>query len=319
MLKTWLTERFELTVPVIGAPMAGPGEGPLAAAVSAAGGLGMVGVGATQDRDWIEGQAAVARATGRPFGFGLMAWAVEKRPELLEDVLGTRPALVSVSFGDFAGPVEAVREAGVAVTVQAGNVEEALRAQDAGADFVVLRGAEGGGHGRNEIGTLPLLQAALDRLRVPAVAAGGIGTGRGLAAALAAGAVGAWVGTAFLGCHEASNSAAARRRLFGAAGTDTAYGRVFDVAQRLSWPEEYGGRALRNPFLERWADRLEELATDDAAARQLGDARAGEDFDVAYLYAGQGVGLLTEERSAADVLAELATAEQHLRSAVPTG
>jgi len=319
VLTTWLTERFTLTVPVIGAPMHGPGEGALAAAVSAAGGLGMIGVGGSRDQAWIEEQAAAARATGRPFGFGLTAWAVEERPELLDAVLGTGPALVSVSFGDFKDPVQKVREAGITVTVQAGNVEEALRAQEAGVDFVILRGAEGGGHGRNELGTLPLLQAALDRLEVPAVAAGGIGTGRGVAAVLAAGAVGAWVGTAFLGCREAGNSPAARRRLFAAAGTETAYGRVFDVAQRLSWPEEYGGRALRNPFFERWADRLDELATDDAAARELGQARADEDFEVAYLYAGQGVGLLTEERSAADVVAELATAEQHLRTATRAG
>ena len=178
---------------------------------------------------------------------------------------------------------------------------------------MVARGAEGGGHGRDEVGTLPLLQAVLDRVEVPVVAAGGIGTARGLAAVLAAGAVGAWVGTAFLTATEAGTSPAARERLLAADETGTAYGRVFDVAQRLAWPPEYGGRALRNEYFDRWSDRLEELATDDAAAEELARAQREQDFATAYVYAGQGAGLLTGERSAADVLADLAGAEALLR------
>jgi nitronate monooxygenase len=315
VLRTWLTDRFDLDVPVVGAPMAGPGEGPLAAAVSAAGGLGMVGVGATRDPDWILEQAGVAGASGRSFGMALMAWALAANPAQLDAVLAARPALVSVSFGDIEAPVRRLREAGITVTGQAGNVAEALRVEAAGADFVVARGAEGGGHGRNEVGTLPLLQATLERLTVPVVAAGGIGTARGLAAVLAAGAAGAWVGTALLGCREAGTSAAARQRLFAASDVDTVHGRVFDVAQRLGWPPEYGGRALRNAYFDRWAARLDELAADDEAARALAAGRAEGDYDVAYLYAGQGVGLLREERSAADVLRELAGAEAVLRRA----
>jgi nitronate monooxygenase len=130
---------------------------------------------------------------------------------------------------------------------------------------------------------------------------------------LAAGAAGGWVGTAFLGCPEASNSPAARRRLLAADGSSTAYGRVFDVGQRLGWPPEYGGRALRNAYFDAWADRLDELASDEEAAAELVRARREEDYDRAYLYAGQGVGLLREERPAADVVADLARAEELLR------
>ena len=163
--------------------------------------------------------------------------------------------------------VDRLRDAGIRVTVQAGTVEEARRAEAAGADFVVARGAEGGGHGRNDVGTLPLLQAVLEAVDVPVVAAGGIGTARGLAAVLAAGAAGAWVGTALLTAREAGTPAAARRGCWLAGEvTGTAYGRVFDVAQRLGWPEEFGGRALRNAFFDRWEHRLDELATDDAAS-----------------------------------------------------
>ena len=313
MIETWLTDTFDLSVPVVGAPMAGPGEGSLAAAVSAAGGLGVVGVGASRSAAWVTEQAATAAASGAAYGVGLMAWLLERDDAQLTAVLEARPSLVSVSFGRFEPYVERLRDAGIAVTVQAGTVEEALRAERAGVDLVVARGAEGGGHGRDEVGTLPLLQAVLDRVEVPVVAAGGIGTARGLAAVLAAGAVGAWVGTAFLTATEAGTSRGARERLLAADETGTAYGRVFDVAQRLAWPPEYGGRALRNEYFDRWSDRLEELATDAAAAEELARAQREQDFATAYVYAGQGAGLLTAERSAADVLADLAGAEALLR------
>jgi nitronate monooxygenase len=313
MIETWLTRTFALSVPVVGAPMAGPGEGPLAAAVSAAGGLGVVGVGASRSPAWVAEQAAVAAGSGAAYGVGLMAWALERDDAQLTAVLAARPSLVAVSFGRFEPYVDRLRAAGIPVTVQAGTVEEALRAERAGVDLVVARGAEGGGHGRDAVGTLPLLQAVLDRVEVPVVAAGGIGTARGLAAVLAAGAAGAWVGTAFLTATEAGTSPAARERLLAADETGTAYGRVFDVAQRLAWPPEYGGRALRNSYFDRWSDRLDELATDDAAADELTRAQREQDYRTAYVYAGQGAGLLTAERSAADVLADLAGAEALLR------
>ena len=220
---------------------------------------------------------------------------------------------MSVSFGGFEPYVDRLRDAGLRVAVQAGTVAEARARRGAGADVVVARGAEGGGHGRDAVGTLPLLQAVLDAVEVPVLAAGGIGTARGLAAVLAAGAAGAWVGTALLTTHEAGTSRAARQRLLAADETQTAYGRVFDVAQRLAWPPEYGGRALRNAYFDRWEHRLDELAVDDAAARELTEAQAAQDHGTAYVYAGQGTGLLREERSVADVLADLAGAEALLR------
>ncbi len=175
--------------------------------------------------------------------------------------------------------------------------------------MLVARGGEGGGHGRNDVATLPLLQAVLDAVTVPVLAAGGVGTARGLAGVLAAGAAGAWVGTAFLACTEAATSAGARELLLAAADTDTVYGRVFDVGQRLGWPPQYGGRALRNGFFDRWVGREAELAADDVAAAELRAARERGDFDVAGVYAGQGVSLLRAERAAADVLREFAGAE----------
>lgn len=301
---TWLQDALGIRVPVVGAPMAGPADGRLAHAISAAGALGTIGVGGARDAEWIRGQAAVAGAGGTPYGIGLMAWVLERDPAQLEAVLAVepRPALVSVSFGAFAEPVRRLREAGIRTATQVGNLADLRAALDAGVDLVVARGAEAGGHGRDEIGTLPLLQLVLAEAgEVPVLAAGGIIDRRGVAAVLAAGAAGAWVGTAFLGCVEAGNSAEARRQLFTA--SSTGYGRVFDVAQGLAWPREFGGRAVRNAFFERWAGREDELGPEAAAEHAAGVASG--DWSVAHLYAGEGVAALSEERTAAEVVASL--------------
>jgi nitronate monooxygenase len=306
MMHTWLSERLQLDVPVLSAPMAGVAHGRLAAAVSAAGGCGMIGVGVTATPEWIDTECRIAAAPNGRFGVGFMAWALNRNPAQLDAALAAKSALISFSFGSYAEYVPVCQAAGVLVATQVGTVEEAVEAEQAGVDVIVARGGEAGGHGRNDIGTLPLLQLVLAAVDVPVLAAGGIATAGGLTAILAAGAVGGWVGTAFLACPEANTSDAARERLFAATGTDTVYGRVFDVAQRLPWPREYGGRALRNQFFDRWVGREDELLTDDTARVELLAARESRDFDIAYIYAGQGVGLLNEERAASAVVAELA-------------
>ena len=305
-MDTWLTRTLGIDVPLIQAPMARVSEGAMAAAVSQAGALGMVGMGPAASPAHIEEQARVAAAPGRPYGIGLMAWVLEQQPAQLEAVLGTDAALVSVSFGAFEEPVERLKAAGRLVTTQVGNRAEAERAERAGVDFVVARGREGGGHGRDDLGTLPLLQIVLDTVEVPVVAAGGIGTHRGLAAVLAAGAVGAWAGTAFLCCRESVYPTASQARLLAADDTATTYGRVFDVAQRAGWPPEFGGRALRNRFFDEWEGREHELQADDDALARYADAQRRQDFDDAVIYAGQGAALLRSEGTAAEVVAAFA-------------
>jgi nitronate monooxygenase len=302
----WLARLLGIDVPVIQAPMARVSDGPMAAAVSAAGALGMVAFGSKATAGDVAEQARVAAEAGRPYGIGLMAWAVEHDLAPLEAALGTDAVLVSVSFGAFDEPVRRVKEAGKLVTTQVGTLEEARRAEQAGVDFVVARGREGGGHGRDVLGTLPLLQLVLDAVDVPVVAAGGIADARGVAAVLAGGAVGAWVGTAFLCCQESSFPPASRERLIAAQDGATAYGRVFDVAGRAGWPAEFGGRALRNRFFDEWEGREDELARDEQALRRYAEAERRGDFDVAVIYAGQGVALLRAEASAAEVVASLA-------------
>jgi nitronate monooxygenase len=302
-MDTWLTRALGIDVPLIQAPMARVSEGALAAAVSAAGALGMVAVGPTATAAYVHAHARTAAGTGKPYGIGLMAWALEQDPTPLDAALDTDARLVSVSFGPFEEPVRRVKDAGKLATTQVGTLAEARRAERAGVDFVVARGREGGGHGRDEVGTLPLLEMVVDGVGLPVVAAGGVANARGLAAVLAGGAVGAWAGTAFLCCREGALPKEARERLIAADDTATAYGRVFDVAQRAAWPPEYGGRALRNPFFDAWVGREEDLAASEASLAAYADAQRRGDFDTAALYAGQGVGLLRAVSSAADVVA----------------
>lgn len=314
MLRTAVTDLLGIDVPVVGAPMAGVAGGRLAAAVSAGGGLGMVGVGGSTEAVAIRDECQSARRAGRPFGIGLMAWVLERRPDQFDAALEAEPQLVSVSFGDYAPWVDRLHESGIKVATQVGDVDAARAAADDGVDVVVARGAEAGGHGSDAVATLPLLQGVLDAVEVPVLAAGGIATARGLAGVLAAGAAGAWVGSVLLACPEATNTPEARARVCAAAQTDTVYSRVFDIAQGIAWPPEYGGRALRNEFTDRWIGREGELADDHAARDQLSTARETADYDTAYIYAGQAVGLVKRERSATEIVARLAEGAEQLLS-----
>ncbi len=304
-LETQWSLAFGLQAPVVNAPMGGAAGGALAAAVSEAGGLGMIGVGSAGSVEMLVREAEIPRVRGLRFGIGLLSWAIEREPSLLDAAIDACPALVSVSFGAPGAWVSRLHGAGIAAATQVYDVTMARQAADAGIDVIVARGSEGGGHGRNGIATLPLLQGVLDSVSAPILAAGGIGSARGLAAILAAGAAGAWMGTPFLACSESLLADNARERVIAAGENDTVYTRVFDVALGYPWPAEYGERVLANRFSTEWAGREEELAHDDQARRRLEEARTAGAYDVAGINAGQGVGLVREERSAAEVIEEL--------------
>jgi nitronate monooxygenase len=315
VIKTPLTRWFDLDTPVIGAPMAGVSGGALARAVSAGGGLGMIGFGNAATPEFVAEQCAIPAEAQASFGIGLMAWVLDDRPDLLAAAIAAEPALVSVSFGAPGPYVGPLHDAGIAVAAQVNTTADIHRAHEAAVDVIVVQGSEAGGHtGRRSM--LPLLQEALTLTDRPVVAAGGIATGRGMAAALAAGAAGVWIGTPLLSCPEALNSPAARARIRAAGGDDTVLTRAFDVAQGLAWPPRWPGRALVNEFSRTWHGREEELGRDAAAAQRVADARVTDDLEQSPVYAGESVGLVTMERSATDVVRELtAEAEKALQRA----
>src|SRR5215469_3238435 len=172
MLRTSFTDLLAIDVPVIGAPMAGVSGGRLAAAVTAGGGLGMIGVGNTTTPEAITAEAGQARGLGARFGIGLMAWALPDRPAQFDATLAADPALVSVSFGDLEPWAGRLRDAGIPVATQAGDVDAARAAADHGVNLIVARGAEAGGHGHDRVATLTLLEGVLDAVTVPVAAAG---------------------------------------------------------------------------------------------------------------------------------------------------
>jgi nitronate monooxygenase len=314
-IRTALTEAFGLEYPIVLAPMAGVSGGRLAAAVSDAGGLGLVG-GGYGDPDWLLPQLSLTRAeTTRPWGVGLITWAATR--EVVELALGYGPHAFMLSFGDPRPYAPAIKETGCALICQVQDAEGARAAKAAGADFVVAQGTEAGGHGAARA-TLPLVPAVVDAVApTPVLAAGGIADGRGLAAALMLGAQGALVGTRFYAATESLGHQRAKERIVAAGGGDSRRTRVFDVVRGHEWPAPYTGRALRNPFLERWADREDELAgaLDIESPRFRGAVREG-DFDTAMVWAGEVVDLITDVASAAELVRRIGTeAEACLRSA----
>jgi nitronate monooxygenase len=316
VIKTSLTRWLDLTTPIIGAPMAGVSGGEMARAVSLGGGLGMIGVSGAHSSEFLTEQCAIPAGDQVPFGVGLMIWVLESRPDLFEATIAASPSLVSVSFGDPAPYVGPLHDAGIAVCAQVNTTADVHRALDAGVDILVAQGTEAGGHtGRRA--TLPLLQEVLTLTDRPVVAAGGIATGRGMAAALAAGAAGVWIGTALLSCTEGLNAPALRERVRAASGDETVLTRAFDVAEGAAWPERWPGRALVNDFSREWDGREDELRETPDARRVVVEGRRTGDPAAAPIYAGESVGLVTSERSATDVVRDLdAEAEKALR-AVP--
>ena len=313
-LSTAWSRAMGLRVPLLNAPMGGVAGGSLAAAVSSAGGLGMIGIGSAGSLALLERESELPRSTGVPFGIGLLDWAVAREPALLDASVSAAPALISVSFGDDWTWVQQVRDAGIITATQVFDVAGARRAERAGVAVLVARGAEGGGHGEAKVGTLPLLEAVLDAVSVPVLAAGGISSARGLAAVLAAGASGAWLGTSFAACPESLAPDWVRRALLSARETDTVTTSVFDIALGYPWPPTFSERVLRNDFSDRWAGREEELAADTESQAALEAAIADGDHRVAHVNAGQGVGLLTKVRPAGEVVQQLCASAAQLLS-----
>lgn len=312
MIQTPLTRLFALEHPIVLAPMGSISGGRLAAAVSNAGGLGLVG-GGYGNIGWLRAELPIVeQATKRAWGVGFITWSIDRA--VIELALTHRPSAVMLSFGD-PGPFAAlIKSSGARLICQVQDLDDARRAADAGADVIVAQGTEAGGHG-GRLATLSLVPAVVDLVRpIPVVAAGGIADGRGVAAALMLGAQGALIGTRFYATHESLGHREAKRRICDARGADTARTRVFDVVRGLDWPDKYNGRALRNRFMERWHGHEPELAAaSEGPAYQAAVQRA--DFDTAVVWAGEAVDLIDQVESATAIVPRIAAeAETCLRA-----
>lgn len=308
MLRSRLTERLKLIHPVISAPMGFAGGGKLAAAVSAAGGLGLIGGGYGDER-WLREQFAAAG--NQRVGCAFITWSLKKQPHLLDIALDHAPGAMFLSFGDPEPFVGRIKQAGVPFICQIQTLTDARRAIDVGADILVAQGAEAGGHGEKRA-TFTLVPEVADLIstRAPETllcAAGGVADGRGLAAALALGADGVLVGTRFWASEEALVHRNLQAAAVSATGDDTLRSRVIDIVRGLDfWPARYDLRTLKSDTTDRWHGRETELrAVADAQIARYTDAATTGDARTASAIVGEGIGLIHGIAPAGAILREM--------------
>ena len=268
MLKTRICELFGLEYPVVSAGMGGVALAELAAAVSEAGGLGTIGLAAL-GREGILTEITAARSrTKKPLAVNLLVPFL--RPGLIDLIADTSIQAVTLFWDDarqHADSIARLHRASIKVIWQCGSADEARWAKDAGADAVIAQGFEAGGHVRGEVTTFALIPEVRDAIGdLPMIAAGGIGDGRGLAAALALGADGAVFGTRFIGSMESVAHPRYKERILRAHASETMHTTLFDIG----WPDA-PHRVLRTGVIDQW----------EQAGRPASGQRPGEGETIA--------------------------------------
>jgi nitronate monooxygenase len=318
MISTRLTERLGIMHPILCAPMAMITGGALAAAVSSAGGLGIVGggyagtIGGEPDLE-----AEITRAKSGKFGVGFITWALERAPKLLTKALKHSPFCIFLSFGDPRPFAAEIREAGVLLICQVQFLSQIDAALKAGADAIVVQGSEAGGHGATR-STLPFVPEAADYLKQHSpqtllVAAGGIADGRGLAAALMLGADGVVVGTRLWASAEALTPKSHTDKAIGVSGDGTIRTKTLDALRGVPWPKEYSFRFLKNKLTDQWADReAEAFRAFGTLSAQYSQARSQGDLDTLAVVCGEAVGLLRDRPTAASIVDSMVSQAENL-------
>lgn len=310
-MKTRLTEAFGIRHPILCAPMALIAGGRLTAAVSDAGGLGILGggyAGALGGEPDLEKELALVR--GRKFGVGFISWALDRAPQALDDSLKHSPYCVFLSFGEPKTYAKKIHDAKAKLICQVQTLRHVEQAIDSGADAIVAQGTEAGGHGSRR-STLPLVPEVADFLakRAPKtllLAAGGIADGRGLAAALVLGADGVLVGTRFWAAAEALTPQAMIDRAMRASGDETVRTKAIDALRGVPWPEEFSFRVLKNKFTDEWAHReAEAAAARGSLAGAYTEARKQQDLDMYLTVVGEATGLLHDRPGASSIIQDM--------------
>ena len=307
-IATPLTARLGIQHPILSAPMDVIAGARLTAAVSAAGGFGILG-GGYGDEAWLKQETAKLADASDPFGIGFITWSLAKQPALLDIALEARPRAIMLSFGNPAPFAPRVKSSGALLICQVQTEDMARQALDAGADILIAQGTEAGGHGASRT-TLDIVPAIVDLAagRVPIAAAGGIGDGRGLAAMMMLGASGVLLGTRFYASQECDGPEEAIRRICVATSGNSVRGIIFDLSRNNVWPAPFTGRCLINDHARRWIGREVELMQNvQAVAAEYAAARAAGNFDIAAVIAGEAVGLIHDIPPAAEIVDRIVT------------
>jgi nitronate monooxygenase len=302
-ISTPLTARLGIQHPLLSAPMDVIAGARLTAAVSAAGGFGILG-GGYGDEAWLRQETTKLAGVQNPFGIGFITWSLAKQPALLDIALHARPRAIMLSFGDPAPFAPRIKSSGALLICQVQTEDMARQALDAGADILIAQGTEAGGHGASRT-TLDIVPAIVDLAagRVPVAAAGGLGDGRGLAAMLMLGASGVLLGTRFYASQECDGAEEAKRRICAASNGNSVRGIIFDLSRNNVWPAPFTGRCLINDHARRWIGREVELMQNvQAVAAEYAAARAAGNFDIAAVIAGEAVGLIHDIPPAGEIV-----------------
>lgn len=323
-MKADLCRKLGITIPIVQAPLGGAVTPELAAAVSNAGGLGTLPLWRAS-KDTLKEQVRRTRAlTTKPFAVNLNMDFPQD--EQLDACIEEGVPVISFFWQDPSSLVRKAKDAGAIVMHTVASAQDAVSAVDNGVDIIVAQGWEAGGHVRGTVATMALIPAVVDAVKdVPVIAAGGIADGRGMAAALALGASGVWVGTRFLASSEVAIHGEYQQRILKASETDTVYcEELFDVG----WPRA-PHRALRNSTYAGWAEagRPESGKRPNegeviARSPNRGDIVRYSSFtpgpdvegsvEALSLWAGQGVGVVKEVVPAAQIVQEMNDSAQKI-------
>lgn len=316
MLRTNLCEQLGIEYPVFSAGFAA-GAGPeLAAAVSNAGGCGVLGGSSYRGPSLREHIRRLRHLTNQPFGVNLILDGIEE--DQINTCLAERVPILVFFWGDARPYVEDAHQHGVKVFIQVGSVDEARAAADAGIDAIIAQGTEAGGHVKGTTALSVLVPEVVDAVKpVPVIASGGIADGRGLVAALCLGAQAVSMGTRFVASDEAFIPRAYKERIVASTSADTVYAELFD----RDWPNA-PHRVIRNEVVREW-----EAAGRPSMGQRSGEGtfigrrtRAGETRDIqryadfmvtpefdgalelAPLWAGQSCSLIKDIKPAAQIV-----------------
>lgn len=303
-MRTRLTEILDVEHPVMLAGMGGVSYAELVSAVSEAGGFGCIGASAMPHAQLVDQMAEVRERTAKPFGVDLLTAAPQDFESKIRDIAKAGASVYVAGLGVPRDVVDLCHELNLLVVNMCGKVRHATAAVEAGCDLVVAQGTEAGGH-TGTVATMALVPQVVDAVgdRVPVVAAGGINDGRGLAAALALGADGVWVGTRFIATPEAHAVPGYKDRLLGLTEDGTVVTRAYTGKTC---------RVVRNAYTAEFEERggtpepfpFQVLKSMEEGANHLGGGAdtEGVDPDREFMPAGQGAGAIDELVPAAELV-----------------
>jgi nitronate monooxygenase len=319
LIKTALTDLLHIKYPIFNAPMAGSATAELAGAVSNSGGFGMLGMGSTiPDPEWLGFQIKRMRdISTNPFGVGFIT-SVDGIDSLVKVAIENKVDLIGHSFSDPSPYIPEARKAGIKVLAQVQTVEQAIHARDSGVDLLVAQGTDGGGH-TGYIGTISIVPAVIDACPgIPVIAAGGITDGRGVAAALALGSSGVWIGSRFVASNEWGGPDWVKQALTETGADDTIITKSYDLATDAPFPFEVGHRVIRNRFTDKWHQNYEELLKHNEDLKtDIALAMENADMAVAPVNAGSGSGSIKSVDNVSEIIiALMSEAESILKNLI---